>query len=76
MPLCQRLGTVTAVVGTGLYLCLIGLFALAVLIRHTAGAVSAFVFLLLVLPLIVEALPTFMQNAINRYELPVIGPGF
>jgi ABC-2 type transport system permease protein len=68
-------GALTAVVGTGLYLCVIGLFALALatLIRHTAGAISAFVFLLLVLPLIVEALPTSMQNAVNRYELPEIG---
>jgi ABC-2 type transport system permease protein len=68
-------GAMTAVVGTGLYLCVIGLFALAlaILIRHTAGAISAFVFLLLVLPLIVEALPMSMQNAVNRYELPMIG---
>jgi ABC-type transport system involved in multi-copper enzyme maturation permease subunit len=68
-------GALTAIVGTGLYLCVIGLFALALatLIRHTTGAISAFVFLLLVLPLIVEALPAFMQNAVNRYELPVIG---
>jgi len=68
-------GALTAIVGTGLYLCVIGLFALALatLVRHTAGAISAFVFLLLVLPLILEALPTSMQNAVNRYELPVIG---
>lgn len=68
-------GAVTAVVGTGLYLCVIGLFALALatLIRHTAGAISTFVFLLLVLPLIVTELPGFLQNAIDRYELPVIG---
>ncbi|HTX01626.1 MAG TPA: ABC transporter permease subunit [Acidimicrobiales bacterium] len=68
-------GALTAVVGTGLYLCVIGLFALALasLIRHTAGAISVFVFLLLVFPLIVQALPNFVQNAINRYLLPVIG---
>jgi ABC-2 type transport system permease protein len=68
-------GALTAVVGTGLYLCVIGLFALAlaILIRHTAAAISAFVFLLLVFPLIVEALPSSMQNAVNRHELPVIG---
>jgi ABC-type transport system involved in multi-copper enzyme maturation permease subunit len=68
-------GAVTAIVGTGLYLCVIGLFALALatLVRHTAGAISAFVFMLLVLPLILEALPASMQNAVNRYELPVIG---
>lgn len=68
-------GAMTAVVGTGLYLCVIGLFALALatLIRHTAGAISAFVFLLLVLPLIVQALPNSLQHAINRYLLPEIG---
>jgi ABC-type transport system involved in multi-copper enzyme maturation permease subunit len=68
-------GALTAVLGTGLYLSVIGLFglALATLIRHTAGAISAFVSLLLVLPLIQEGLPTFIQNAINRYMPAVIG---
>lgn len=68
-------GAMTAVIGTGLYLCVIGLLALALaaLIRHTAGAIGAFVFVLLVLPLIVAALPSSMQHAVNRYELPVIG---
>ena len=45
-------GALRAVAGSGLYLCVLGLFALglATIIRHTAGAISAFVGILLVLP--------------------------
>jgi len=48
------------VAGSGLYLFLLGLFALglATIIRHTAGAISA----LLVLPVIVQALPSSIAN--------------
>ena len=55
--------------GTGLYLGVIGLFALglATIIRHTAGAISAFVGLLLVLPIIIEALPSSLQFDIRRF---------
>jgi hypothetical protein len=61
-------GALRAVVGTGLYLGVIGLFALglATIIRHTAGAISAFVGILLVLPLIVQALPNSLQG-IRRF---------
>lgn len=66
-------GAVRAVVGTGLYLCVIGLFGLglAALVRHTAGAISAFVGVLLVVPIIVAALPQSMQHAITRF-LPLV----
>jgi ABC-2 type transport system permease protein len=62
-------GALRAVVGTGLYLGVIGLFALglATIIRHTAGAISAFVGLLLVLPIIIEALPSSLQFDIRRF---------
>jgi ABC-2 type transport system permease protein len=62
-------GALRAVVGTGLYLGVIGLFALglATIIRHTAGAISAFVGILLVLPIIVQALPTSLQVDIQRF---------
>jgi ABC-2 type transport system permease protein len=62
-------GALRAVVGTGLYLGVIGLFALglATIIRHTAGAISAFVGLLLVLPIIIEALPNSLQFDIRRF---------
>jgi ABC-type transport system involved in multi-copper enzyme maturation permease subunit len=62
-------GALRAVVGVGLYLGVIGLFALglATIIRHTAGAISAFVGILLVLPIIVEALPNSLQFDIRRF---------
>jgi ABC-2 type transport system permease protein len=62
-------GTLRAVAGTGLYLCAIGLFALglATIIRHTAGAISAFVGILLVLPIIVQALPQSIQQDVQRF---------
>jgi len=62
-------GALRAVVGTGLYLGVIGLFALglATIIRHTAGALSAFVGILLVLPIIVQALPNALQADIQRF---------
>jgi ABC-type transport system involved in multi-copper enzyme maturation permease subunit len=62
-------GALRAVVGTGLYLCVIGLFALglATIIRHTAGAISAFVGILLVVPIIVQALPDSIQFDIRRF---------
>jgi len=53
-------GALRAVVGCGLYVCLLGLFALglATMIRHTAGAISAFIGVLLVLPIVIQALPS------------------
>jgi ABC-type transport system involved in multi-copper enzyme maturation permease subunit len=68
-------GAFAAVFGSGLYLCVLGLFALAIaiVIRHTAGAISAFVALLLVVPIIVAALPSSFANAVNRYLPAQIG---
>jgi ABC-2 type transport system permease protein len=68
-------GVVRAVVGAGLYLAVLGLLALglATIIRHTAGAISAFVGIVLVLPLIVEALPTSVSDAVARYLPSNIG---
>jgi ABC-2 type transport system permease protein len=68
-------GVLRAVVGAGLYLAVLGLLALglATIIRHTAGAISAFVGVVLVLPLIVEALPTSVSNAVARYLPSNIG---
>lgn len=62
-------GVLRAVAGTGLYLCAIGLFALglATILRHTAGAISAFVGILLVVPIIVQALPQSIQQAVQRF---------
>ncbi|MHB8680899.1 MAG: ABC transporter permease [Acidimicrobiales bacterium] len=68
-------GVVRAVVGAGLYLAMLGLLALglATIIRHTAGAISAFAGLVLVLPLIVEALPASISDAVARYLPANIG---
>jgi phage-related holin len=68
-------GVLRAVVGAGLYLALLGLLALglATIIRHTAGAISTFVGVVLVLPLIVQALPTSIGNAVARYLPSNIG---
>ena len=62
-------GALRAVVGTGLYLCVIGLFGLglATLLRHTAGTISAFVGVLLVVPIIVSALPSTVQHDVMRF---------
>lgn len=68
-------GVFTAVFGAGLVLTVLGLFALglATIIRHTAGALAAFVGILLVLPLILQAFPQSVQNAVMRYMPLVIG---
>jgi len=68
-------GVLRAVAGAGLYLAVLGLLALglATIIRHTAGAISAFVGVVLVLPLIVEALPAGVSNAVARYLPANIG---
>lgn len=68
-------GVLRAVVGAGLYLAALGLLALglATIIRHTAGAISAFVGVVLVLPLIVQALPQSISDAVARYLPANIG---
>jgi ABC-2 type transport system permease protein len=68
-------GVTRAVVGGGLYLVVLGLLALglATIIRHTAGAIAAYAGVLLVLPLIVQALPQALLNAISRYLPANIG---
>jgi ABC-2 type transport system permease protein len=61
-------GALRAVAGTGLFLGVVGLLALgiAVLVRHTAGAISAYVGVILVLPVIVSALPGSLQYQVER----------
>ncbi len=70
-----QVGVLRAVVGAGLYLAVLGLLALglATIIRHTAGAISAFVGVVLVLPLIVQALPMSISDAVARYLPANIG---
>jgi ABC-2 type transport system permease protein len=63
------------VVGSGLYVCVLGLFALglATIIRHTVGAMRAFVGILLVLPLVVQALPNSIEYDVRPYLPERIG---
>jgi ABC-type transport system involved in multi-copper enzyme maturation permease subunit len=66
---------VRAVLGSGLYLFLLGLSALGIgaLVRHTAGAISIFVSLLLILPIIIALLPNSISNSLSRYLPAHIG---
>jgi ABC-type transport system involved in multi-copper enzyme maturation permease subunit len=68
-------GALRAVAGSGLYVFLLGMFALglATIIRHTAGAISAFIGTLLVLPIIVQALPGAIANKILPFLPTHIG---
>ncbi|HLN15375.1 MAG TPA: ABC transporter permease [Acidimicrobiales bacterium] len=68
-------GVLRAVIGSGLYLTVLGLFALglASIFRHTAGAISAFVVILLILPLILQALPQSVINAVGKFLPANIG---
>jgi hypothetical protein len=62
-------GVLRAVGGAGLYLAVLGLFALGIgaLIRHSAGAIAAVFGLIFVLPGIVFALPASWSSAISKY---------
>jgi ABC-2 type transport system permease protein len=68
-------GVLRAVVGGGLFLAVLGLLGLGLgtIIRHTAGAITAFVGLVLVLPLIVQALPTSISHAVGKFLPANIG---
>jgi ABC-2 type transport system permease protein len=62
-------GVLRAVLLAGVYPALIGLIGLGlgVLIRHTAGAISAMVGVLFVLPLILVPLGTSIQNSVGQF---------
>jgi hypothetical protein len=63
------------VIGGGVYLTVLGLVALglAAVIRHTAGAITTFVSILLILHLIDSALPASIGHPIGRYLPATIG---
>jgi ABC-2 type transport system permease protein len=58
-----------AVIGAALYLTVCGLlaFGLGMILRHTAGAITAAIALLFVLPLLVILLPQSWQNDVNKW---------
>lgn len=62
-------GVLRAVIGGGLYLTAVGMlgFGLGALIRHTAGALSAFFGILFALTAIVDLLPTSWRNDLIQY---------
>lgn len=68
-------GVLRAVIGNGIYLTLLGIIGLGIgfIIRHTAGAISTFVGVLLILPLIIGALPSSVSNKISKYLPANIG---
>ena len=68
-------GALRAVFGGGLFVCLLGLIALGLgaIIRHSAGSISAFVAMLLVLPIITQALPYQLSLDIRRFMPDRIG---
>ncbi len=68
-------GVTEAVIGSGLYLAVLGLFALgiATVVRHTAGSIAVFVGILLVLPLIVQALPASIRLHVTKYLPATVG---
>jgi ABC-type transport system involved in multi-copper enzyme maturation permease subunit len=68
-------GALRAVIGGGLYMTVLALLALglAAMLRHSAAAITTFVAILLVLPLIVTALPASYVNSISRYLPANIG---
>jgi ABC-2 type transport system permease protein len=62
-------GTLRAVIGGGLYLTAVGLlgFGLGALVRHTAGALSAFFGVLFASTALVDLLPTSWRNTVIDY---------
>jgi ABC-2 type transport system permease protein len=68
-------GIARACIGGVLYLTVLGLFALAVggLIRHTAGAISAVIALVLVVPPLITLIPGTIANHIHGYLPTVAG---
>ena len=62
-------GALRAVVLCGVYLLLLSILAFGIgfILRHTAGAISAFVGVLLVLPLIVAVLPSSFSSSFEKY---------
>ena len=58
-----------AVIGGALFLTVCGLlaFGIGMIVRHTAGAVTASIALLLVVPLLVTLLPVAWQNDVNKW---------
>jgi len=62
-------GVVRAIALGGVFLVLLGLLGMGIgfIIRHTAGAISIFVGLLLIVPIIISLLPASITNSFQAY---------
>lgn len=62
-------GVPRAVLGTGLYLTVVGLLGVAIgaLIRNTAGGIATLFGVLLILPVLAEALPTSWSDHVSQW---------
>jgi ABC-type transport system involved in multi-copper enzyme maturation permease subunit len=62
-------GVLRAVIGAGLYLTVLGLFALAIaaIVRHTAGAITGVIAFILVLAPLTQLLPGRVGKHIHAY---------
>ena len=62
-------GALRAVFLCGIYLTLLALIALGIglIVRHTAAAISLYVGVLLVIPLIIQILPSHISDGIEKY---------
>ena len=58
-----------AVIGSALYLAVLGVFALALgaIVRNTAGGIASFAGIMFVLPPLMNVLPTSWNNAASPY---------
>jgi ABC-2 type transport system permease protein len=68
-------GALRQVVGGGLYIAVLGLFALglAAIVRHTAGAICAYLGIILMVPIIIAFLPSSIQIDVRRFLPDRIG---
>jgi ABC-2 type transport system permease protein len=68
-------GALRSVIGAGLYLAVLGLLALGLgtLIRRTTGAITAVTGLVIILPVLVQGLPSSWQAVTTRYLPSVAG---
>jgi ABC-2 type transport system permease protein len=71
-------GVTRAVIGAGLYLTVLGLFALAIgtLLRHTAGAIAIVIFLVLVAPGLLSLLDSYDWGAHIHAWFPIVAGGY
>jgi len=62
-------GVARAIVGAGLYIGVLALFAmgLATILRHTAGAITTLVAFVFIIPIVSNLLPTSWQDHFSRY---------